>query len=302
MDPQACLEILSQAARQNQGEADGPLGGLCCAAAGARAAGLATGAGPDLRPVFPKDVGFPAEEEDEDEDSWKFCPRVGEPLPGERTRIHEPLTDTVGGGQVIDLATGTNETIEGDLTEAALLGQFPVLAGQAGLVERPLDLGVGGPAGLVASVVRLHEARVTVHKAYDAAFQQLLASKVGSQHALARMYPFVVSCATARFKALSEGVRAAAAALEKAAGEPGADESVSEAAALVRRLQGLEQARLTLVASHHVEQSRLKAQQGGDEGQCLACCRDIRQRLGAAAEAIEETVSELRYCAADLGE
>ncbi|CAK0840402.1 unnamed protein product [Prorocentrum cordatum] len=288
MDPQACLEILtqaaSQAAKDHQGEA--ALGGLCCAAAGARAAGLAVGEGPGLRPVFPSDVGFAAEEDEVK--PKKFCPPCGEPLPGERTRVNDT--------EVIDLATGTNETIESELTEVGLLGRFPALAGEPDLGGRPPDL-AAGPASLVASVVRLHGARVVVHKAYDAAFQHLLTSKAGGQHALQRMYPFVVSCATARFKALSEGVRAAAAALEEAAAAPGAEEAVAEAAALVRRLQGLEAARLQLVAAHHVEQSRLKARPGGDEGPC----RDIRQRLGAAAEAIEEAVSELRYCAADLG-
>ncbi|CAK0840400.1 unnamed protein product [Prorocentrum cordatum] len=198
MDPQACLEILtqaaSQAAKDHQGEA--ALGGLCCAAAGARAAGLAVGEGPGLRPVFPSDVGFAAEEDEVK--PKKFCPPCGEPLPGERTRVNDTEA-TVGGGQVIDLATGTNETIESELTEVGLLGRFPALAGEPDLGGRPPDL-AAGPASLVASVVRLHGARVVVHKAYDAAFQHLLTSKAGGQHALQRMYPFVVSCATARFK------------------------------------------------------------------------------------------------------
>lgn len=217
-----------------------------------------------------------------------------------------------GAGQLIDLETGKNETVDSSMSQAAVLEMFPDLRGPAllGDTEEPPQGATTAagrrdsdqpqtPADLVLAVVQLHQTRVAVHRAYDGAFRHLLKGKGGGPKALARTYPFVVAAVTARFQALSEAARDAASALEVAAaarGESGAE--VKEAAALVRKVQGLEQARLQLVAMHHIEQSQLHTSGGGDSARCASSY----QQLGSAAEEIEETVSELRYCAAELRE
>merc|ERR1712216_104680 len=118
---------------------------------------------------------------------------------------------------------------------------------------------------LVKQVVQLHELRVTVHKAYDGAFQHLLTASGGGVEAIARTYPFVVGCATSRFTTLSRRVRAAASVLEALRNSVAVSsiaarlEAITEAAQLIRKLQQKEQDRLQLVAASHLEQSRLWA-------------------------------------------
>lgn len=210
-----------------------------------------------------------------------------------------------GSGQLIDLSTGANETVENKMTGPALLEMFPELGpsfgGAQAIVRKvgetaaPASGERAQPADLALAVVKLHEARVAVHRAYDGAFMHLLKGQGGGPKAVARTYPYIVSCATARFQTLSEAARAVATALEEAAA---GNADVKEAAELVRKIQQLEQARLSIVAMHHIEQSQLVTARGGDRDNCAR----LRQQLLSAAEELEETVSELRYCAAELRE
>merc|ERR1712217_691737 len=122
------------------------------------------------------------------------------------------------------------------------------------------------PADLVGFVIRLHEKRVQVHKAYDDAFHAALDTKVPTGDAtLPRDHQQVVNAARGRFKELSEAVEAAATALEAIATTqiPSADDSsieitIESAGALVRSLQNLQQKRVQLVSKHHLEQSKTK--------------------------------------------
>lgn len=301
MDPQACLDILSRAAREHQRlEAQG--GDQChacrragparpqqCAVAGAIAAATSAADASEIGSAKPTD---------------KVAPEGGELtppfLPPPRAVADVTIGGGEGAGQLINLETGQNETVQKGMTEAAILELFPALLPQPG-IDAPRegsaeDVSTPTPADLALAAVQLHEARVAVHNAYDGAFRYLLKEKGGGPKALARTYPSVVARATARFQVLSESARAVAASLEAAAAK-GSD-SVQEAAALVRRVQGLEQARLQLVAMHHIEQSQLHTRGGGN----AANCSKIRQQLGSTAEEIEEAVSELRYCVAELRE
>lgn len=191
------------------------------------------------------------------------------------------------------------------MSEGALLQFFPDL--------RPAPAADGAAAAAAArgacsadlalAVVKLHEERVKVHRAYDAAFKHLLLGRGGGARALARTYPAVVARATLRFQQLSEGARLLAGALEErssaAKGQDGQAE-LRDAAELVRKVQGLEQARLQLVAISHLEQSQLHTSPGSGGSQEKVA--SVRQQLGRIAEEIEESVSELRYAAAELRE
>lgn len=223
-------------------------------------------------------------------------------------------------GQIIDIASGENETL---VSAEAILEEFPALsAPTAPAAVRPAAEGAvfvqsacRTPAELVREVVRVHAERVQVHKAYDGAFRRLLSGKGGGKEAVARMYPLVASLATARFQELSERVRSAATGLEEAAAREGGGDA-KEAADLSRCLQSCERDRLQLVAQHHVEQSRMAlatppaaGEDGGDEepepapvAAARSNCVQIRQRLGATDSQIEEAVSELRCCMADMME
>lgn len=214
-----------------------------------------------------------------------------------RTERQQPAPDSESEaqvcGQIIDLQTGENTTAEGKVTEEELLELFPEL--------RPLDVEdavVGlSDAELAAAIVRLHEERVRVYKAYDGAFQLLLSARRGPQlQAFKSVYPSVVALATGRFKGISDAVRSAAKALEdNAVGR--SCEASAEAALLIRQLQSLEQARLQLVALQHVEEARVA---GRRDSPAASRELQLRKRRDAAAEEIEETISELRHCVADL--
>lgn len=212
-------------------------------------------------------------------------------------------------GQIIDIASGENETL---VSAEAILEEFPALGPPAGAApvlpaaEVPFAPPARRtPAELVSEVVRVHTERVQVHKAYDGAFRRLLSGKGGGRDAVARLYPLVTSLTTARFQELSERVRSAATGLEEAAARDGGGDA-KEAADLARALQSCEKDRLQLVAQHHVEQIRMGPPRAGDEPEpapvaaARSNCVQLRQRLGATDAQIEETVSELRYCMADL--
>lgn len=223
-----------------------------------------------------------------------------------------------GAGQLIDLETGKNETVESDCSEAALLEMFPDLvlprntaAEDFAAANAPFAGASAGTvpdntssADLAAAVCQLHEERVKVYRAYDGAFRYLLKSQSGGAKAVARTYPAIVAKATARFQQLSTCARLLASTLEdrasRAVGGEGEDE-LKEAARLIRKVQGLEQARLQLVAMHHIEQSQLHASPGVGGGSEAKVAR-VKQQLDAAAEEIEDMVSELRYAAAELRE
>jgi len=306
MDPAQSLEILCKA--HGEHAALQRVGGGC-AAAGCSAdhggealvnALLSQGAAPEAA-----------------DPSGGYADSEGPPLPAP-----PPLPPR---GQVIDLETGENE-----LSAAGILERFPELApekssseaeeaqaagevaGDTGADAKLLallteQLRGSSPAELAREVVRLHQQRVTVHKAYDGAFQHLLNSpQGGGVEAISRTYPFVVACATARFAALSRGVRAAAGLLEANTEKV---ESVAEAAGLIRKVQRMEQERLQLIAASHLEQTRLFAmgrawKDNEADTQMLRLSRksvaDVKRQIGVASEEVEETVSELRYCAADL--
>jgi hypothetical protein len=239
-------------------------------------------------------------------------------------------------GQVINLETGENE-----LSASVLLQCFPALmdtseGGSPISLEAAARQSEGTEAGadaderivaqlaeslrdvppveLAREVVNLHERRVSAHKAYEAAFKHLLNSPGGGAEAVARMYPFVVGCVTARFIAISRAIRAVASVLEAVAKLPPAvtspsiAESAKEAAGLMRKLQKLEQERLEVVGASHLERSRLwvleRRKDVDAESQVLVMSRrtftELQKRIGDTAVGIEETVSELRYCVADL--
>lgn len=212
-------------------------------------------------------------------------------------------------GQVLNLASGENETL---VSAEALLEEFPALKPvPASEALQPEGAAFQPPArrskaDLAAEVICVHGERVQVHKAYDGSFQMLLSGKGGGKQALARLYPLVTQLATARFQSLSSRVRAAAEGLEEAAARD-EDCDAKEAASLARALQNCEKERLQLVAQLHIEQSRMAlGAPANDEPEpepvaaARSNCAKLRQRLGATDAQIEETVSELRYCMADL--
>lgn len=307
MDPKACFDILQRASQEHlrlkelgipccPGDAGpGPLRQLGAKApvqAAAVAGAIAAAAG---------EAGGDADEE------FLQC-SVVETKPAAASAPsapNGPLGLGMGAaGQTINLETGKNETVQSGMTEEDVLELFPALRAPAAATEVAQEECSSGkqqspppPCDLALGAIKLHEERVAVHRAYDGAFRHLLKEKGGGPKAVARTYPSVVARATARFQALSNSTRAIAAALEAAAAAEGG-ESLKEAASLVRRAQGLEQARLQLVAMHHIEQSQLHTRGGGNEGSCA----DIHRKLGSTAEEIEETISELRYCAAELRE
>eukprot|EP00933_Yihiella_yeosuensis_P002942 TRINITY_DN10515_c2_g4_i1.p1 TRINITY_DN10515_c2_g4~~TRINITY_DN10515_c2_g4_i1.p1 ORF type:complete len:380 (-),score=111.95 TRINITY_DN10515_c2_g4_i1:126-1202(-) len=168
------------------------------------------------------------------------------------------------------------------------------------------------PADLVSAIVQLHQERVAVHRDYDAAFNHLIEGKGGGMRVLGNLYPVVIQSVTIRFKALSEAIRDAATALEAAAKTSSQAPDIKEAAALARKLQKHEQERLQVVAALHAEKGRILAAKnqlaGGGQSKAMgteiavgeANCGDYKRKLGATALEIEEIVSELRACAADL--
>lgn len=330
MDPAACLEILARSAAQCQ--VAGPDGNLvsCCAAGcpvpsygggnalvnaltGSDAAGEDAESVPPLPPrgqVIDLETG---ENDLSTQSLLELFPalRPGIDATSEPSSEATPMdAETETGAAALPQRDANAEQVPMDETRPAV-ENTPITAEEADrrVVERLAEnLRGSAPAELVKEVVRLHGKRVLVHKAYDGAFTHLLNSPGGGAEAIARMYPFVVGCATARFTVLSRSVRAVAAVLEETTAATAA--ATSEAAELVRKLQGMEKDRLQLVAAYHLEQSRLwalgRVKENSSESQTARMarktCSDLRRRLGSADEEIEETISELRYCAADMSE
>lgn len=301
MDPEACLNILTQAQRDSGQDSGQP-----CRR-------------PGQVMVCPYGSRTPPPQEDGGGDTSD--PEVDN-RPGSPTRINGSNDDVMLppphlGGQIIDLETG-----EVAMSAESLLTLFPDLRpdrfarlgsnntqveaedgmqveAEDGMLQAEERMKGLLPTELIAEVLQLHGERVRVHKAYDAAFHHLATGQGGGVMAVTRMYPVVVSWAAAHFKAQSEQVRAAASALE--AGQ--SSEGTREAAALVRKLQSSEQSRLHLVADSHLHQTRrLQAVDEEEARRLQRLCNGLRQRVGATSEDIEETISELRYCAADLCE
>lgn len=224
-----------------------------------------------------------------------------------------PPPPQMHGGQILDLETGDNIPVPPEMTEEAILAKFPELRFEVSNDGQGLPAD-STAADLVSLVVKLHQERVALHKAFDSAFKFLLTGEGGGSAAVARTYPGIVAAATRRFQQISLLVRDVAAALQASASATSGDstqatESANEAATLIRKLQELERERLQLVAAFHAEQGRAHAAKGrrgrqrdADLANHEATCADYRRRLGKASEEIEETVSELRYCAADLRE
>eukprot|EP00931_Biecheleriopsis_adriatica_P116322 TRINITY_DN91982_c0_g1_i1.p1 TRINITY_DN91982_c0_g1~~TRINITY_DN91982_c0_g1_i1.p1 ORF type:complete len:287 (+),score=72.35 TRINITY_DN91982_c0_g1_i1:77-937(+) len=284
MDPQACLDILSQAAREHsQQHARGDR--WCCVAG-------------DCNQNSPADAGYPL-----------TCPPVTVPSPPPPA---EGPVETRG--QVIDIETGANETLGPGMTEAAILELFPLLRPpETKTAEKEAASGEVGDkaADLVLTALACHEERVAVYKEYDAAFKHLIEGEGGGPRALAWLYPFIVKCATHRFQALSQSVRTIAAEVESISDitrKPLADQA-DEAARSLRGLQRMEAERLQLVAAHHAEQGRLMLAQRSDvngpvrQGEvnaCIASVADYRRQLVSTAEEINELASELKYAAAEM--
>jgi len=327
MDPAACLEILARNAAQCQVVgADGNLVSCCAAGcpvpsfgggnalvnalAGDEAAGVDAESAPPLPPrgqVIDLETG-------ENELSTQSLLELFPALRPGFDAASEPSSEAVP--MEAETEAGAAARPQGDVgAEHVAMEETPTDAESAPITAEEADRRVverlaaslrgSAPADLVKEVVRLHEKRVLVHKAYDGAFNHLLNAPGGGAEAIARMYPFVVGCATARFTVLSRSVRAVAAVLEETAASAAGP---TEAAELVRKLQGMEKDRLQLVAAYHLEQSRLwalgRVKENSSESQTARMarrtCTDLRRRLGSADEEIEETISELKYCAADL--
>merc|ERR1719436_1848958 len=141
-----------------------------------------------------------------------------------------------------------------------------------------------------------HQQRVAMHKAYDAAFCQVLAR---GRAVVSELYPLVVAAATKRFSAISLQVRAAA----KVLGDRG--QEAAEAASLVKRVQALEKEKLTRVAASHLDRVRALARHLGPDpgpGPAAADGAATRRKIAELSVEIEETVSELRHELADLRE
>jgi len=206
-------------------------------------------------------------------------------------------------GQVLDLQAGAEEPPAGGEALAALLAEIPELRELHGGEAEPEPEAAaesrlrGLPSAAVAEEVLLqHQQRVAAHRAYEAAFRQVL--KRG-RAATALAYPAVVAAATKRFAGISGRVRAAGAALS----ERGAE--TQELAGLVRRLQALERQKLALMAASHLDRVRaMQPRFGPDPGDPLAAAdgAETRRQIGRLDTDIEETVSEIRHALADLRE
>eukprot|EP00405_Crypthecodinium_cohnii_P047717 CAMPEP_0206582238 /NCGR_PEP_ID=MMETSP0325_2-20121206/34346_1 /ASSEMBLY_ACC=CAM_ASM_000347 /TAXON_ID=2866 /ORGANISM="Crypthecodinium cohnii, Strain Seligo" /LENGTH=362 /DNA_ID=CAMNT_0054088843 /DNA_START=36 /DNA_END=1124 /DNA_ORIENTATION=+ len=217
---------------------------------------------------------------------------------------------SAGAGQVIDIATGANESVSEDMTEATVYAKYPALLPPQQEVKWPEN---ASGANLCQVVIKLHEERVQVHRSYDAAFLHLLNGKGGGSRAVAQLYPAVVAKATSRFQSLSSLAMKAAETLEaEAKTTPDAVDELKEAVRLIRQVQNLEKARLRLVAMYHIEQSQLHAASSiiqemddddNDPTQAMqARVNELRRQIGNMAEEIEETVSELRHASVELRE
>jgi len=216
-------------------------------------------------------------------------------------------------GQVLDLGDEDEDpSSSGDAgSTEALLQELPELKvlqgpdGKAAEAEAEQDaitrMRGTSSISLIESVLEQHQARITVHRAYEGAFKQLLGK---GRAALSLGYPKVVSLATARFAAISVQVRAAASLLNE---EGSAD--AKEASGLIRRLQGLEKKKLTLIAAAHLDRVRFAAAtfsgHGPDPGpgsMAVADAAATRKQLAEMDSDIEETVSELRHTLLEVRE
>jgi len=309
MDPRACLEILGRAIRDHDCDAAKGHAEHACCAGGAHIPEALDGPSEECAKKLLSEAACDNRSAAAETISQVRC-AANEELPAEAATAQSasrqadscalsarPLAAS-GAGQVIDLETGKNESVGADMSEESLLRRFPDLVAPTTSADGGQeDLGDASapPTQLIMRAVKLHEARVAVHRAYDGAFLCLLKGNGGGPQAVARTYPSIVARVTVRFQALSERARALAVALETASQT---NSDVSEAAALVRKVQMLEQARLRLVAIHHVEQSQLVLPGSGDPSKCA----ETRNQLGSISEEIEELISELKHCAVELGE
>eukprot|EP00930_Biecheleria_cincta_P098466 TRINITY_DN90123_c0_g1_i1.p1 TRINITY_DN90123_c0_g1~~TRINITY_DN90123_c0_g1_i1.p1 ORF type:complete len:305 (+),score=81.38 TRINITY_DN90123_c0_g1_i1:26-916(+) len=296
MDAQACLDILSRAAKEHA-QAQG--GDLCCR-------------NPNCGQDSKQDAG------------GGYAGDVPPPPP--------PPMAGLAQGQVLDLETGANETLGPDMTEEGILQKFKHLRPKeeeaaAGGAEtstsgrtasqpsketaKPEAFTGEEAARLVLDAISLHEERVAVYKDFDAAFRHLMEGEGGGTRPLSWTYPFVVKCATQRFQAISQGIRAIASALEdrSMASRKPLSTQADEASSSLRSLQRTEAERLQLVAAHHAEQARLLLTKGpgsrvkkGELEAIMASVEQYRKQLGSTAQEIDELVSELRYTAAEMRE
>jgi len=305
MDPKECINILTKAYADHQADCE------CCPVQDVPPPPQPPqGARPARRREFILE-GAPAAEEGDDSADEVEVIASQEPARMNRVESQSQKPEPQFQGQVLNLASGENETL---LSAEALLEEFPALKpGPTAEGLRPEGAAFQPPArrsraDLAAEVICVHGERVRVHKAYDGSFQMLLSGKGGGKQSLARLYPLVTQLATERFQSLSSRVRAAAEGLEEAAAGDD-DGDAKEAANLARALQSCEKERLQLVAQLHIEQSRMALgarDPANDEPEpepvaaARSNCAKLRQRLGATDARIEETVSELRYCMADL--
>lgn len=210
-------------------------------------------------------------------------------------------------GQIINIETGTNESLHGLEDPEALFNDFPEfqeLRGpveQAGAAEEPesvlaASLKELGTVALIEGVILQHSFRVAGYKAYNTVFKRILErgpSVVGI------VYPQVVAAATRRFSTISQHVRLTAAVLA----ERGPDEK--EIARTIRRLQTLEKEKLAVVAASHLERVRFLVRPcGPDPGPGLAATEvsDLRKKMGDIDTDIEELVSELKHSLAEQRE
>jgi len=232
------------------------------------------------------------------------------PVPGSPSIPPPPPPPPLG--QVLDLGEEGEESSSGDVgspeTLLQELPEFQELRGPndgAAEAETEQDAIIRmrgtGSIGLIELVLAQHQVRVTVHRAYEGAFKQLLGK---GRVALSRAYPVVVSLATARFAAVSVQVRAAALLLNEER-----DADAKEAAGLIRRLQGLEKKKLTLIAAAHLDRVRFAATailgHGPDPGpgsMAVADAASTRKKLAEMDSDIEETVSELRHTLLEVRE
>lgn len=210
-------------------------------------------------------------------------------------------------GQVLNIETGTNESLQGFESAEWLFDKFPdfraprrpggeleVPETETAAAERLRSCGSSAFA-LVEAVLEQHKLRVAAHKSYDGAFRVVLARGVS---AVALVYPLVVVAATSHFAAISAQVRAIAAVLAE---HSGADER--ELGGSVRRLQALEKEKLAIVAAVHLDRVRFLAPRYGPDpgpGPASADAADLRRRMDQTDTEIEETVSELRHGLAEL--
>lgn len=192
-----------------------------------------------------------------------------------------------------------------------VLERFPLLASPIPAALSLDSMRCMYPADIAGLVVRLHADGVGLNKAYDAAFKYILEpqSSGDGQPVLNDAAPLAAD-ATARFEAISQAYAIAASALEfaaagqeRVASDSSAAVGISEAAASVRHLQALQRRRVQAVLSHQAERSR-ERERAGSRGDALqeACERKFRRKLASIDEEVEETVSELRHCEAELQE